>query len=253
MGLFSNTKNPIELKKTVQDESLQEFVKANMIIDKWDYYRDHDGPGVYTILIYEDSKVLSASDYAMSYAGQSLKVYHRVHQHLTGKGNGDIYADYRNGRHLLIRIERCEEDQLNDLEIERISQLDSKRRYNITSGGATFRPYEGEAVRNNRCRITVYREQAMFNQGIKAKIIIDGKEVAKLKMGEETKVSLREGVHRLEIKGFGMEIKGFGIKGLSDSVDLREGDKLVVKATFAGWEYQVKRISIIGFNYGSIK
>lgn len=31
------------------------------------------------------------------YVGQSKTVFSRVNNHLTGKGNGDVYVDYRNG------------------------------------------------------------------------------------------------------------------------------------------------------------
>ena len=188
---------------------------------------------MYTILIFDDLKTASRESYSNSYAGQSTKVYHRVYGHLTGKGNGNVYADCRDGRYLMIRIERCEEDQLNDIERERISQLDPKRRYNITSGGATYRPYEGEVVRSNRCRITIFRKDATFNSGIKASVLVDGKEVAKLKPGEKNKLPTIEGFHRIEIKGF-------GLKTFTESIDLREGDVLAIEATLTGWRCKVE-------------
>ncbi len=145
-----------------------------------------------------------------------------------------MYADYRGGKHLMIRIEVCEEDQLNDLEKERISELDPRRRYNMNSGGAVIRPYGGEAIRSTRCRITIKRADTVVNQGVRSTVLLDGKEVKKLRSGEGTKVSTTEGFHRLEVKAFGS-------RTLSESVDLREGDVIVIRPTLLGWEYRIER------------
>lgn len=39
----------------------------------------------------------------MYYVGQSVRVMQRVRQHLTGHGNGDVYADYKNGDSFTVR------------------------------------------------------------------------------------------------------------------------------------------------------
>lgn len=39
----------------------------------------------------------------MYYVGQSIRVLHRIRQHLTGHGNGDAYADYKHGDEFAIR------------------------------------------------------------------------------------------------------------------------------------------------------
>ncbi len=38
------------------------------------------------------------------YVGQSKKLYSRVNNHLTGKGNGDVYADYIYGDRIRIKL-----------------------------------------------------------------------------------------------------------------------------------------------------
>ncbi|MBR3245048.1 MAG: GIY-YIG nuclease family protein [Parasporobacterium sp.] len=40
----------------------------------------------------------------MFYVGQSKNVYKRVSNHLNGKGNGDVYADFKYGNHFTIRV-----------------------------------------------------------------------------------------------------------------------------------------------------
>ena len=53
------------------------------------------------------------------YIGQAVHVPQRVAAHLTGRGNGDVYADYRNGDSFEIRmidITTTKYKRLNDLE-----------------------------------------------------------------------------------------------------------------------------------------
>lgn len=101
-------------------------------------YRDK--PGCYAILIYRFPHLLPfTAGYSNVYVGQSLEVYHRVHNHLNRKGNGDVYADVRDGRHIEIEIYPCRKDKLNDLEIELIRKYDAEEYYNRTAGGGTKR------------------------------------------------------------------------------------------------------------------
>ena len=54
-----------------------------------------DFPGIY---------ILENEDRKMCYVGQATQVMGRVNQHLTGKGNGDVYADYVQGDRFRIRM-----------------------------------------------------------------------------------------------------------------------------------------------------
>ena len=54
-----------------------------------------DFPGIY---------ILTNEDRGMCYVGQATQVMWRVNQHLTGKGNGDVYADYMQGDRFRIRM-----------------------------------------------------------------------------------------------------------------------------------------------------
>lgn len=55
----------------------------------------HDFAGIY--IIYNCSK-------KMHYVGQSKRVLYRVNQHFTGRGNGDVYADYKYGDDFWIKM-----------------------------------------------------------------------------------------------------------------------------------------------------
>lgn len=74
----------------------------------------------------------------MYYVGQSVRVIQRVTQHFTGRGNGDVYADYRNGEEFTIRtisLASSGYQSLNDLERDAILAYDAYRRgYNKTRG-----------------------------------------------------------------------------------------------------------------------
>lgn len=70
--------------------------------------------GVY--IIYNQSK-------KMYYVGQSIHVLSRVNAHFTGKGNGDVYADYKYGDRFVIRLVKLRGSgysRLDDLERELI-------------------------------------------------------------------------------------------------------------------------------------
>lgn len=68
----------------------------------------------------------------MYYVGQGKQVLNRVNAHFTGKGNGDVYADYKYGDIFTIKmiaLENSRFQSLNDLERNTI------RRYNAYSNG----------------------------------------------------------------------------------------------------------------------
>jgi hypothetical protein len=101
-----------------------------------------DGPGCYVILIYKHRRILPFDfGYESVYAGQSMTVLHRVHGHLNRKGNGDVYADLREGKWVEIDIYRCPPVKLNDLERKLIRRYHAEQYYNRTSGGGMKRRF----------------------------------------------------------------------------------------------------------------
>ena len=74
----------------------------------------------------------------MYYVGQGQRVLSRVNAHFTGKGNGDVYADYKYGDLFTITLFALEESgfsSLNELEREAISAYGAYANgYNKTRG-----------------------------------------------------------------------------------------------------------------------
>lgn len=74
----------------------------------------------------------------MYYVGQSKDIMGRVKQHFTGKGNGDVYADYKYGDSFevgLLLMENTSYSGLNDLERDLIEVFGAyERGYNKTRG-----------------------------------------------------------------------------------------------------------------------
>ncbi|MDF2984941.1 MAG: hypothetical protein K0R50_451 [Eubacterium sp.] len=72
------------------------------------------------------------------YVGQGQQVLNRVNNHFTGKGNGDVYADYKYGDDFTIKMIALENsgfDSLNDLERNTITVYNSYNKgYNKTRG-----------------------------------------------------------------------------------------------------------------------
>lgn len=72
------------------------------------------------------------------YIGQSKRVFSRVNQHFTGRGNGDLYADYKYGDRFTIKMVRLENSgfsSLNDLERCAIKTYNAYAKgYNKTRG-----------------------------------------------------------------------------------------------------------------------
>lgn len=72
------------------------------------------------------------------YVGQGKNILDRVNQHLTGRGNGDVYVDYRNGDEWVIKLIDFADSRfetLNDLERHTIQVYDAFHRgYNKTRG-----------------------------------------------------------------------------------------------------------------------
>lgn len=86
-------------------------------------------PGIY---------ILKNETKDMYYVGQGKKVLSRVYNHFSGRGNGDIYADYKYGDEFSIRIVTLSSTRytnLNDLEREYIRLLKAyDTGYNKTRG-----------------------------------------------------------------------------------------------------------------------
>ena len=74
----------------------------------------------------------------MYYVGQSTRVVGRLCQHLTGHGNGDVYADYKYGDDFEVNVVTLREsgyDSLDALERDTIKTYDAYNRgYNRTRG-----------------------------------------------------------------------------------------------------------------------
>ncbi len=85
--------------------------------------------GVY--ILYNKSK-------NMYYVGQAIKILDRVNNHFTGKGNGDVYADYKYGDEFTIKMIALEGSgfaSLNSLERETIRKYKAfSKGYNKTRG-----------------------------------------------------------------------------------------------------------------------
>jgi hypothetical protein len=93
------------------------------------YSNNYNFAGVY--ILHNKSKDLY-------YVGQGKQVLNRVNNHFTGKGNGDVYADYKYGDSWTIKMIALENSGFNTLnELERyvIETYDSyKKGYNKTRG-----------------------------------------------------------------------------------------------------------------------
>lgn len=94
--------------------------------------------GCYVIRIY-DAEVTNGDFETFDdiYIGQSVNVTNRVHNHFTGKGNGDVYADLKYGRFVYLQIVPCKREELNDLEKALIAEFQATDSYNGTRGGGT--------------------------------------------------------------------------------------------------------------------
>lgn len=77
----------------------------------------------------------------MYYVGQSIRVLQRVTQHLTGHGNGDVYADFKYGDVFTVQTASLTSSgyqSLNDLERDAINAFDAYGHgYNRTRGNNT--------------------------------------------------------------------------------------------------------------------
>jgi hypothetical protein len=74
----------------------------------------------------------------MYYIGQAKQILNRVNSHFTGKGNGDVYADYKYGDEFTIKMISLENSgykTLNELERNTIMTYNAfSKGYNKTRG-----------------------------------------------------------------------------------------------------------------------
>ncbi len=91
--------------------------------------KKYDFPGVYILYNKKKNKY---------YVGQASSVLQRINQHLTGHGNGDVYADYKYGDRFTItaiRLRGSGFSTLNDLERNTIEVYNAySEGYNKTRG-----------------------------------------------------------------------------------------------------------------------
>ncbi|MBR4578990.1 MAG: GIY-YIG nuclease family protein [Oscillospiraceae bacterium] len=87
---------------------------------------------------YEGVYILYNKTRHMYYVGQALNVLSRINQHLTGHGNGDVYADFKYGDRFSItsiRLRGSGHATLNELERHCIAQYKADSTgYNKTRG-----------------------------------------------------------------------------------------------------------------------
>lgn len=137
-------------KKYTNDST--NFISSTYFLNHWatqtngsqildGYKKRYATSGCYLILIADKKSTPSTilNNYSEIYAGQSVNIAERVHQHFTGHGNGDVYADVKYGKYVFVKLFPCSKEKMNDLEctlIERFNGLDS---YNRTAGGAKKR------------------------------------------------------------------------------------------------------------------
>ena len=97
----------------------------------------NDFSGCYVILIFEKPvRGKRFSGWENIYVGQSVNVCQRVHNHFTGKGKGDVYADIKYGKFAYVRIIPVKQKRLNDMETALIEAFSATESYNKTKGGA---------------------------------------------------------------------------------------------------------------------
>ncbi|MBD5445731.1 MAG: GIY-YIG nuclease family protein [Mycoplasma sp.] len=99
-----------ELERVFNDSktlTIQEFLELREKTIRMGGESEYDRSEVY-VIFNKDSK--------MYYVGQSINLIKRVNNHFTGKGNGDVYADYKYGAEFEITLIPCHQNDLNKVE-----------------------------------------------------------------------------------------------------------------------------------------
>lgn len=141
--LENQKKHQAELRQSILGSML---ISANTFLGNWKTtksgnkvtggYKTMDQPGCYVIVT---SPSPDGTAFENVYVGQSLHVCSRVRNHLTGHGNGDVYADVRNGKPVFVKIAPCSPQQMNALEKSLIKAFNATSSYNNTAGGSRRR------------------------------------------------------------------------------------------------------------------
>lgn len=89
-----------------------------------------------THITFEGVYVLHNIDTEQNYVGQSVDVFKRVSSHFMGRGNGDVYADYKYGNQFKITLFPLQSpfNSLNSMERTMIRYYDANYGYNKTKG-----------------------------------------------------------------------------------------------------------------------
>lgn len=136
-------------KKIKQSILNGEFISAKEFLSNWIAakhgnkgivgYKYNDSPGCYVILIF-DNEIIDGnySRYKDVYVGQSINMCQRIRDHLSGDGNGDVYADFKFGKHMYIKMIPCANSELNIKEKELIRSFNATKSYNKTRGGSAY-------------------------------------------------------------------------------------------------------------------
>lgn len=122
-----------DLANNVSEMTPEEFMKMRNASfggrGRPSYALTRNFAGVY--ILYNESK-------NMYYVGQGKQVLNRVNAHFTGKGNGDVYADYKYGDRFsikMIALENSGFNSLNELERNTIARYKAfSNGYNKTRG-----------------------------------------------------------------------------------------------------------------------
>lgn len=140
ISIFNFLLNSVKIKKTKQkikelaDNTLEitpkEFFEIkNSKTGRKSIVKQYDFAGVY--ILYNSTK-------NMYYVGQSVNVFKRVNNHLTGHGNGDVYADLKYGDDFkikMIALANSGFNTLNTLERNTIMTYNAYAKgYNKTKG-----------------------------------------------------------------------------------------------------------------------
>ncbi|MCF0228373.1 MAG: GIY-YIG nuclease family protein [Parasporobacterium sp.] len=94
----------------------------------------------YEIPVFKGVYILHNRTQNKYYVGQGINVAARINQHFSGKGNGDVYADWKYGNRFRIRIIPLKGSRyrtLDELEKHAISKYDAfSKGYNKTRGNS---------------------------------------------------------------------------------------------------------------------
>ena len=129
-------------RQTTQKEQTTEIMEYRDFLNKYNNIII-DRPGCYVILFFNQQPNIYYSNYDNVYVGQSMTVFARVRNHLTGHGNGDVYAEVKYnapcGEQIFVVFVPCDAKDLNDKEKELIRQFNAQQSFNKTAGGARER------------------------------------------------------------------------------------------------------------------